>query len=124
MQSRQLLTAQGESFMALPHVASGELIPLYPLGDKLPHAVSSAFLKSSQLEVMRLVLVAGKSIPEHQVPGELTLQCLEGSVELRMRDSIQLLRANEMVFLAGNVPYAVHAMENSSLLMTVVVTRD
>jgi hypothetical protein len=41
-----------------------------------------------------------------------------------MRDSIQLLRANEMVFLAGNVPYAVHAMENSSLLMTVVVTRD
>lgn len=110
--------------MSLPHAVSGELIPLHPLGDKLPHTVSTAFVKSSQLEVMRLVLTAGKSIPEHQVAGEMTLQCLEGAIELRMRDTTQLVRANEMVFLTSCVPYAIHAVTNTSVLMTIVVIHE
>jgi len=110
--------------MSLPHVDSGQVIPLYPLGDRLPYTVSTAFVKSSQLEVMRLVLTAGKSIPEHQVPGELTLQCLEGVVELRIMGTTQLLRPNEMIFLTDHVPYALHAIEDASVLMTVVVIRN
>lgn len=110
--------------MSLPHAAPGELISLQPLGDKLPESVSTALLKSNRLEVMRLVLAAGKSIPEHKVLGELTMQCLEGAVEFRAYDKAQLLRTDEMVFLEGNVPYSLHAVENCSLLVTIALVRE
>ncbi|RJG04904.1 hypothetical protein D3870_01670 [Noviherbaspirillum cavernae] len=110
--------------MSLHHAVSGELIPIHPLGDKLAQTASTALLKSRQLEVMRLVLPAGKSVPVHQVPGELTMQCLEGRVELQAHGKTQQLHGGEMVFLTGNEPYALRAMENCSILMTVALMRD
>jgi quercetin dioxygenase-like cupin family protein len=110
--------------MSLHHAASGEVISLQPFGPKLPGSVSTAILKSSQLEVMRLVLAAGKSLPEHQVPGELTLQCLEGAVQVSAHGKSQILHAGEMIFLAGNVRHALQAMQNTSVLMTLVLLPD
>ncbi len=104
--------------MALPHAESGQVIDVRPLGTRLGDAVSQALFKTDQLEAMRLVLVSGKEIPEHQVDGDFTLQCMEGSVELRVHDTTQLLRQGEMIFVAARVPYSIRAMENASLLMT------
>jgi len=70
-----------------------------------------------------LVLAAGKSMPEHHVPGELTLQCLDGAVQISAHGKVQTLRAGEMLFLAGNVPHALHAVEDASVLMTMVLQR-
>ncbi|MDB5773147.1 MAG: cupin protein [Burkholderia sp.] len=110
--------------MALHHAASGEIIPVLPLGAKLTDSPSVALLKAHQLEVMRLVLVAGKSVPEHHVAGELTMQCLEGRIELRAHGKTQVLKQGDFVYLEGSVPYALHAAEHSSMLMTVVLLPD
>lgn len=110
--------------MALHHAASGEIIPVRPLGTQLTETPSAALLKAHQVEVMRLVLLAGKSVPEHHVAGELTMQCLEGQIELKAQGKAQVLQAGEMVYLEGNVPYSLHAIEHSSLLMTVVLQPD
>jgi quercetin dioxygenase-like cupin family protein len=110
--------------MALHHATSGEIIPLRPLGAKLPDSPSVALLKAHQVAVMRLVLIEGKSIPEHQVDGELTMQCLEGKIELRAHGNTQTLQAGDFVYLEGKVPYALNATEHSSLLMTVVLQPD
>jgi quercetin dioxygenase-like cupin family protein len=110
--------------MALHHASSGEIVSVFPLGDKLLESPSTALLKAHQLEVMHLVIPAGKSKPEHQVQGEFTLYCLEGAVELRAYGKTQTLHAGELVYLEGEVPYALHAVENSSLLMTVVLLPD
>jgi len=104
----------------LPHAAPGELIDVRPLGDQLPHSSSIALVRSADLEVMRLVLPADKSTPEHHVPGEITLLCLEGTVELQAHDKTQILQAGRMVYLAGNTPYALRALENSLVLMTML----
>jgi quercetin dioxygenase-like cupin family protein len=108
--------------MSLHHATSGERIDLRPLGAKLTQSASVALLKTPHLEVMRLVLPAGKSLPEHQVAGDITLQCLEGTVELQAHDRTQVLQAGELVYLAGNVPYALYALENSSVLMSVLLS--
>ncbi|MGE5622212.1 MAG: cupin domain-containing protein [Bacillota bacterium] len=104
----------------LHHATSGELIDVRPLGDKLPQSPSTAFFRTDDLEVMRLVLPANKSVPEHHVAGPVTLFCLEGAVELQAHDKLQVLQAGQMVYLAGNVPHALRALENSSLLMTML----
>jgi quercetin dioxygenase-like cupin family protein len=110
--------------MSIHHASSGELVPIHPLHDKLTETPSTALLKASQLEVIRRVLLAGKSVPEHQVAGEMTLLCLEGVVEIRLRDGTRTLSPNELVFLEGNVPYSLHAVENASLLITVALKNE
>jgi quercetin dioxygenase-like cupin family protein len=109
--------------MSLPHAASGQVINIRPLSGKLKESVSTALFKASELEVMRLVLEAGKEIPEHKVTGEITIHCLEGAIELRAHGRTQPLRQGEMVYLNANEPYAIRALEDTSVLMTVSLHR-
>ena len=57
--------------MAIPHARPGQAIDVRPLGARLAGETTTALFKSDQLEVIRLVLVAGKSLPTHQVSGVL-----------------------------------------------------
>lgn len=107
--------------MSLPHASSGQLIDIRPLGKQLSSAPSRAILKSPGLELMRMVLPAGKKVAEHQVPGEITIQCLEGLVELTAHGNRLLLRAGDMVYLQGGAPHAMHAQEDASLLVTILL---
>jgi quercetin dioxygenase-like cupin family protein len=106
--------------MSLHHAVSGEVIDIRPLGDTLVDTASIALVRTDDFEVMRLVLPKGKSIPEHHVPGEITLQCIEGTVEVQAHDKTQQLQAGDLFYLQGNTSYAVFALENSSILMSMV----
>ena len=106
--------------MSLPRPAPGEVIDIRPLGDKLVEADSIALARTDDFEVMRLVMPKGKTIPEHSVPAELTLQCLEGTIEVQALGHTQPLQAGQMLYLHDNTPYALHARENASVLMTVL----
>lgn len=110
--------------MSLPHAASGQVINIRPLSGKLKESVSTALFKASELEVMRLVLEAGKEISEHRVAGEITIHCLEGQVELHAHAKSQTLRQGEMVYLAANEPYSIRALDDASVLMTVALKRN
>ncbi|MBI1890310.1 MAG: cupin domain-containing protein [Burkholderiales bacterium] len=110
--------------MALPHAQSGQLINVRPHGNELSAAPSRALVKTQELEVMRLVLPAGKTMPAHQVPGEVTLLCLEGAVELQAHGKSQVMRAGDLVYLRGNEPHALRAIEDASLLHTILLKRD
>ena len=106
--------------MSLHHASSGELIDIRPLRAQLENAPSIALVRTADFEVMRLVLQKGKSTPQHHVPGEITLQCLEGTVEVQVPDKTLVLQSDLMVFLEGNTLYALYALENASLLMTML----
>jgi quercetin dioxygenase-like cupin family protein len=107
--------------MALHHAASGEIIDLEPHGETISDSVSTALFKTDQLEVIRLVLHRNKEVPEHSVPGEMTIQCLKGKVELRLRDGTRPLHTGQLLCLEGNTPYALHAGEDALLLLTILL---
>ncbi len=104
--------------MALPHAQSGQIVSVRPLGERLQDTVTSAILKAGQLEVMRVVLPPGKSMKEHQTPGEATVQCIEGVVEFANEGAVQQLRAGDLVHLAPRMLHALTAVEPASLLVT------
>ena len=106
--------------MSLPRPVSGDVIDIRPLGNKLTDAASIALARTDDFEVMRLALPKGKSIPEHEVPGEITLQCIEGTVEVQAHDKTLQLQAGDLLYLQGSTPYAIFALESSSILMTMV----
>src|SRR5688572_31348009 len=60
--------------MAIEHAHSGQAVDVQPLGRDLSAQKTTALFKSNDLEVIRLVLLAGKSLPPHKVPGEITVQ--------------------------------------------------
>ena len=110
--------------MAISHASSGQLIDVRPLGQRLSGEVSIALFKSDQLEVIRLVLPAGKSFPHHQVPGEITVHCIEGRIDVAVEGHSNVLEAGQMLFLSGGVPHAVDALEDASALVTIVLCRQ
>ena len=109
--------------MAIPHAFPGQPIDVRPLGPAIAGARTAALFKTGQIEVMRLVLPAGKSVPSHRVAGEITIQCLEGKVELTAGGRSQVLCAGELLYVSGGVPHSLLAIDDASALVTIVLAR-
>jgi quercetin dioxygenase-like cupin family protein len=96
-----------------------DVIDLRPLGAGFGEARSKTLVKTTRLELIRLLLPAGKEISEHQVAGEITVQCLEGQVDFTSNDVTRSLSAGQLVYLAGGAKHSLRALEDSSLLLTI-----
>jgi len=109
--------------MAIAHAASGQIVDVLPLGNQLCESRNFALFKTEELEVMRLVMPAGKTMPSHWVKGELTIYCVEGEVDLAARGHSQRMKAGQLVWLEGGVDHALTAVQDSSLLLTIVLRK-
>lgn len=109
--------------MAIPHAASGEIISIRPLGADLRETTSEVFVRDEHFQVFRLILPKGKDTPMHKAAGIITIQCLEGEVELVAHEKTQILHRGNMVYLADAEPHAVKALSDASLLITLVLHR-
>lgn len=107
--------------MALHHASSGEVVDLRPLGSNLREAQTRALVKTDSFEAIRLVIPAGGEMPEHKVSGKFTLHCLEGRISLGLSDGTVELAANEWVYFDGGVMHSVKGIEDSSLLLTIML---
>ena len=67
---------------------------------------------------------AGKKITEHKAPGEITVQCLEGRILFTASGSPQELVAGELLYLSAAEPHAVEAIDDSSVLVTILLCRQ
>lgn len=107
--------------MAIPHATSGQPVCIQPLGNDVTESQSTAIFKSDALEVMRLVLAKGKTMPAHKVVGEITMHCLAGSIALMVEDEPRSLAAGCMVYLAGGVMHSLTATEDACVLVHIVL---
>lgn len=105
--------------MAINHANQAEIIHLQPLGSKIASIKTYTLFKTDVMEVIRLVLPAGKQIAEHRAPGEVTILCLEGCVNLTSRAEPKELAAGDMLYLNAAEPHAVEAIEDSTVLVTI-----
>lgn len=109
--------------MSIPHAVAGQPMDVAPLGPRLVQERSAALFKSEQLEVIRLVLLAGKSMPAHRVAGEITLHCLEGQLAVEVAGERTVLQSGQLMFLLSDVPHSVTALEHASALLTLVLRK-
>lgn len=109
--------------MAIAHAVSGRPVSVLPYGAGLGQQQSTALFKTDRLEVMRLVLPRGKSMPTHKVAGVITVQCLEGVIDFASDDGNQQLRAGDLVYLDGGVAHSLAGVEDASALVTIVLCK-
>ena len=107
--------------MAIPHATPGELIDVRPLGARLTERVTTTLIKTDSLEALRLVIPAGSEIARHQVAGEITVQCLEGQVVFDAGGTDRELAAGDLLYLTGGTPHALCAVQDSSVLVTILL---
>jgi quercetin dioxygenase-like cupin family protein len=89
------------------------------MGTGLRESETHAILKTRSLEVIRVVLQHGQSLPSHAMRGESTLLCIEGAAEVIVDGTACLLRANQFVLLPAQAPHTMRALEDTSLLWTI-----
>ena len=65
--------------------------------------------------------VAGRSVPPHQLAGEITIHCLEGQLEIEAGGVPHRLEAGQLLYLAAGGERTLQALEDASALMTIVL---
>ncbi|WP_010587227.1 cupin domain-containing protein [Schlesneria paludicola] len=108
--------------MPVQRSTAGEVIQL-TLGDNLCDSKTTTLVRTNELELIRLVIPAGREIPTHASPHQITVQCLEGRILFSV-DGIgtREMTAGQLLYLADGEPHSLQAIEDSSLLLTRVVS--
>jgi quercetin dioxygenase-like cupin family protein len=107
--------------MAIPHAKPIEPVSVRPLGEGLATAQTATLVKTDAMELIRLVLPAGKAIDRHEVPGEITLQCLEGKVQFRGEATECELTSGQLIYVPASEKRSLRAEVDSSLLLTILL---
>jgi quercetin dioxygenase-like cupin family protein len=110
--------------VAILHAQSGEVVDVRPLGSELPNATTRALIMNKHFEVIRMILPAGKEIPEHQAKGEIIVHCLEGLIHFNTSEEEVKLGGGQLLHLNAGEPHALRAVEDSSVLLTIVFAKD
>lgn len=110
--------------MALEHASPNEVVDVRPFGEALADSKTRTLFKTKNLEVVRLVMPAGKEISEHQAPGEITVQCLEGKIKFTALGKTKVLEAGQMLYLDAEEPHSVKCVEDASFLLTILLNQS
>lgn len=109
--------------MAIPHAKPGEVVDVRPLGAALASAQTQTLVRTEQVEVIRLVVPAGKEIEEHKAKGAIVVQCLEGRVAFTALGKTRNLEAGKLLYLPTGEPHTVKGVEDASLLLTILLPK-
>ncbi len=106
--------------MATHHANPGEIVDLQTWAADLPKEHTKAIVKTDDMELIRIVLPAGKGIPNHKVPGSITVQCISGKIAIIAMGVTQKLNYNQLLHLMPGEPHSLKAVEDSVVLLTII----
>jgi quercetin dioxygenase-like cupin family protein len=69
--------------------------------------------------VIRLVVPAGKVIPEHRATGVITVHCLEGVVDFSAGGVTRRLGTGQLLHPTAGTPHSLRGVEDASVLVTI-----
>ena len=107
--------------MSIPHAVPGEVVDVRPLGAALAATVTRTLVKTDSIDVIRMIVPAGKEIPTHKAKGELIVQCLEGKIAFTSYGQTHKLVAGQLLHLSTGEPHSLRGIEDGSLLLTVLL---
>ena len=109
--------------MAIQHAQPGEVVDVRPLASALADSKTYTLFKTEKVEAVRIVMRAGKEIPEHEAPGEIIVQCLEGKIAFTALGKTKELASGQLLYLAAEEPHSVKCIEDASFLLTILLNR-
>ena len=96
-------------------------IDIKPLGPALKQTQTATLVQTETFKIVRLIVPAGKEIPSHKAPGEITVQCLEGRVAFSVGETTHNLEAGQLLHVGSKETHALRGLEDASLLVTIAL---
>ena len=109
--------------MSVKHANPGEIVDLETWANDQRDARTRVIAKTSEMELIRLFLPAGKKIPTHKVPGPVTVHCIQGKAEFTAMGVSQHVTPGQLIHLMPEEPHAVEAVEDTVILLTIIFKR-
>jgi quercetin dioxygenase-like cupin family protein len=106
------------------HAYPGRPVDLQPERASSVAAVTFALVKEDAFEAIRMALRKDHEMAGHQVDGPITIHCLDGQIAFTARGQTHDLRAGHWLFLLGNEPHSLRAIEDSTFLLTILFPRS
>ncbi|TWU48653.1 hypothetical protein Poly51_45540 [Rubripirellula tenax] len=95
----------------------GQLLDLHDFGNDA-EPKPKLLLQNDSFKVMRLVLRAGKTIPEHKAMKEITVQTVAGKVEFMTMGETHTMTAGNLIYLEPSELHSLTAIEDAIVLVT------
>lgn len=77
-------------------------------------------VKDGPLSVTLVALSPGGTIPEHVAPGPITIQAVQGSIQVDVGRESYLLLGTQILSIPGGRPHAVSSASGGTFLLTLV----
>lgn len=110
--------------MATHHANPGEIVDLQTWAADLPKEHTKAIVKTDEMELIRIVLPAGKGIPNCKVTGPITIQCVSGKIAVTTMGATLQLNYNQLIHLTPSEPHSLKAIEDSVALLTIIFKNE
>lgn len=85
---------------------------------------TKTLIQTADFRVIQLRLPADSELPTYEANGQIILQCIEGHVTVGAEGQEHTLKANQLLFLTTNAPFSISAVQDSSVLATIVSPTD
>lgn len=96
---------------------TGRVIHL-PLGAGISQGTSATVLETNRLQLIRLVVPAGRVVPAHRVPAEVTVHVIEGQVSLLHEGNEAEMHPGDVIFLCPQELHSLRGIKDSTVLVT------
>src|SRR5450759_1986070 len=106
--------------MATNHAAPGEIVALATWAQDVQNEKTKVVAKTDEMELVRLVLPAGKEFAGHKVSGPCVIHCITGEVECTAMGATQVLTSGQLLYLMPDEPHSVRAVVDSVVLLTII----
>lgn len=84
--------------------------------------LAKKLLSKSEVEVVRIELAPGSSLPVHSTPVEVFFYIIEGSGEVEIGDERQTVQSGSLVESPKDIPHGLHNNADSPFVVLVVKT--
>jgi quercetin dioxygenase-like cupin family protein len=84
----------------------------------------ATLIGTSDLRIEQILIPAGQTIPTYEAAGQVVIHCLEGRIALTALETKRELGAGDVLYLTINEPFSTEGLEDSSLLVTMILPRS
>lgn len=106
--------------MATHHASPGEIVDLETWARDMPSEQSKAIVKTDEMELARLVILAGKEFPNHKVARPVVIHCIKGGIVIAAMGTTKVLTRGQLLYLMSGEPHSVRATVDSIVLLSII----
>ena len=110
--------------MTVTQLPAGEVLDVALSGERPTRAQATTLALTQHLEIVRLVVPAGKQLGTHKRTGEIAVLCVEGNIRLYVEGHPHDLAAGQLMCLPPGLPHAIRGLADSAVLLTIVAASD